>query len=262
LWIGGILIGVAFINAFVEFYQVQKAQNILESFLNLIPSKCYAIRDKTLSQISALELVIGDVVYIRSGDKIPADCLLFQTNELKVDNSSLTGEADPQERVPMNQYKNPLEATNLAFNGTLAVNGEGYGIVIRTGDNTVIGQIASLTANEEKRDSPLSNEINHFVHVISYVAAVTTLVFVIIGIFLRKQTSNAALNFAIGNYFSFFISKGLLLDLFLKVYLPRSLYCFLLQLNVWQEEMYWSRIYKRLKLLEQSHYWPLTRLEH
>jgi sodium/potassium-transporting ATPase subunit alpha len=142
---------------------------------------------------------VGDVVYIRSGDKIPADCLLFFANEFKVDNSSLTGEADPQERLTHNEHKNPLEATNLAFNGTLAVNGDGYGIVIRTGDNTVIGQIASLTANEQKRDSPLSNEINHFVHIISYVAALTTIVFLIIAVVVRKFGASAGLNFAIGN---------------------------------------------------------------
>jgi sodium/potassium-transporting ATPase subunit alpha len=68
-------------------------------------------------------LTKSDVIYIRSGDKIPADCVLFATTDLKVDNSSLTGEAEAQERYKVNEHQNPLEASNLVFNGTLAVNG-------------------------------------------------------------------------------------------------------------------------------------------
>jgi sodium/potassium-transporting ATPase subunit alpha len=62
-------------------------------------------------------------VYIRLGDKIPADVFIISANDFKVDNSPLTGEAEPQERTKKNTQENPLEATNLAFNGTLAVNG-------------------------------------------------------------------------------------------------------------------------------------------
>ncbi|KAJ3280654.1 hypothetical protein HDU79_011482, partial [Rhizoclosmatium sp. JEL0117] len=149
-YLGAILLGVALMNAAIEFYQEQKSAAILDSFLNLIPTQCYVIRDGKTTQISAKELVLGDVVVVRSGDKIPADLLVIGSTELKVDNSSLTGEADPQERQKRNTFENPLEATNLVFNGTLAVAGNGYGIVIRTGDNTVIGQIASLTSNEER----------------------------------------------------------------------------------------------------------------
>ncbi|KAI8905442.1 hypothetical protein EDD86DRAFT_241269 [Gorgonomyces haynaldii] len=208
VYIGGILLGVAFINAYIEFYQVRKSQAILESFLNLIPAKCYVIRDKATIQISAADLVYGDVVYIRSGDKVPADVILFSVTDLKVDNSSLTGESEPQERLVKNTQQNPLEATNIAFNGTLAVNGEGYGIVVRTGDNTVIGQIASLTANEERRDSPMSQEITHFVHIIASVAAIVALIFFIVAITAKGQSIGGGINFAIGTFISF-VPEGL-----------------------------------------------------
>ncbi|KAJ3152839.1 hypothetical protein HDU89_001044 [Geranomyces variabilis] len=208
LWLGGILILVAFLNAFIEFYQGQKSAAILESFLNLIPAKCYAVRDGKVAQISALELVRGDVVYVRTGDKVPADLYVFSANEFKVDNSSLTGEADPQERVAKNTHKNPLEATNLVFNGTLCVNGDGYGIVVRTGDNTVIGQIASMTANESRGKSPLTAEIDHFVYIIAGVAAVVAIVFFILGLTSKGLKISAALNFAIGTFVSF-VPEGL-----------------------------------------------------
>ena len=150
----------------------------------------------------------GDIVYVRSGDKLPADIILFYATEFKVDNSSLTGEAEPQERITKNTHANPLEATNLAFNGTLAVNGEAYGIVVRTGDHTVIGQIASLTSNEERRDSPMSQEIDHFVKIIASVAAVVAIVFFIIALLVQKTTVAAAVNFAIGTFVSF-VPEGL-----------------------------------------------------
>lgn len=81
---GSVLIGVAFINALVEFVQHQKSQAIMESFMDLIPAKAIAIRDGKLQNVPASELVQGDVVYIRMGDKVPADVLLFAATDLKV----------------------------------------------------------------------------------------------------------------------------------------------------------------------------------
>ncbi|RKO97824.1 hypothetical protein CXG81DRAFT_15445 [Caulochytrium protostelioides] len=215
VYIGAILLVVALMNAFIDFYQQQKSQSILESFLHMIPSRCYAIRDGQLGQINAVDLVKGDVVYVRMGDKIPADLWIFQATDFKVDNSSLTGETEPQERMRKNVHTNPLEATNLAFNSTLCVNGDAYGVVIRTGDHTVIGQIASLTANEERRPSPLSDEINTFVKTIAGVAATVAVVFFIVAMTVRASdpgngaaTFSVALNFAIGTFVSF-VPEGL-----------------------------------------------------
>ncbi|KAJ3062448.1 hypothetical protein HDU98_001690 [Podochytrium sp. JEL0797] len=207
-YLGAILLFVAVMNAFIEFYQEQKSAAILDSFLNLIPTLCYVIRDGQTQQISAKELVLGDVVVVRSGDKVPADLFIIGATELKVDNSSLTGEADPQERTKKNSHHNPLEATNLAFNSTLAVVGNGYGIVIRTGDDTVIGQIASMTANEERGDSPLSVEIDSFVKLIACIAAVTAIIFFAISMTTKNAGISSSLQFAIGTFVSF-VPEGL-----------------------------------------------------
>ncbi|KAI9358903.1 hypothetical protein DFJ73DRAFT_135213 [Zopfochytrium polystomum] len=207
-YLGAILIFVAFMNALIEFYQQQKSQSILESFLNLIPANCVVIRDGKRQQIPAAELVLGDVVYVNMGDKVPADLLVFASTDLKVDNSSLTGEADPQERSKRQTHENPLETANLVFNGTLAVNGDGYGVVIRTGDHTVIGQIASLTAGEDRRESPLSSEIEHFVKIIASVAAVVAVVFFIIALAVKGLSVAQAINFAVGTFVSF-VPEGL-----------------------------------------------------
>ncbi|KAJ3080309.1 hypothetical protein HK102_003144, partial [Quaeritorhiza haematococci] len=196
-YVGAILLAVALMNAFIEFYQLQKSAAILESFMNMIPAKCNAIREGQQKQMPAAELVPGDVVFTRLGDKVPADIYVFSASDFKVDNSSLTGESEPQERVAHNTHQNPLEATNLAFNGTLVVSGEAYGVVIRTGDQTVLGQIANLTQGEAKRRSPLSEEIERFVHIISAISISTAIIFFAISMNKDRNLKNA-LNFAIG----------------------------------------------------------------
>ena len=129
-YLGGILIGVAFLNAFIEWYQLQKSEAILAGFLAMIPPSCTVLRSQTLTTIPAASLVLGDMVLLRNGDKTPADCVLIASTDLKVDNSSLTGEAEPQERMPNpggEKGARPVEATNLVFNSTNVVSGEGWG---------------------------------------------------------------------------------------------------------------------------------------
>jgi sodium/potassium-transporting ATPase subunit alpha len=207
-YLGAILIVVANINAFIEFYQEQKSQALLESFMNMIPAKAMTIRDGKIQQIEASHLVVGDVVYLSAGAKTPADILVFNVTDCKVDNSSLTGESEAQERLTENDMQNPLEATNLMFNSTLVVSGEAYGIVIRTGDATVIGQIANLTAGEEKTKSPLAQEIDHFVKIIAAIAIVTGLVFFGISFPVNGNNISLSLSFAIGIFVAW-VPEGL-----------------------------------------------------
>ncbi|KAJ1663742.1 hypothetical protein IW140_004656 [Coemansia sp. RSA 1813] len=207
IYMGAILIAVAFINAGVEWWQQRKSENTLAALLKMIPAKTHVIRDAKLDSIQAAELVVGDVVFLRIGDKIPADCYVFSSSDLKVDNSSLTGESEPQERTPGNTMKNPLEATNMVFNGTLVVSGEAYTVVVRTGDNTVLGQIAGMTAGEEKAESPLNHEIALFVRIIATVAIFTAAIFFVAGMCLYKDFP-FAINFAIGTFVAW-VPEGL-----------------------------------------------------
>ncbi|KAJ2781370.1 hypothetical protein GGI15_003236 [Coemansia interrupta] len=207
IYMGAILIVVAFLNAGVEWYQQLKSENTLAALLKMIPAKTHVIRDGRLISIASADVVVGDVLFLRMGDKVPADCYVFAGSDLKVDNSSLTGESDPQERGPGNTHRNPLEATNMAFNGTLAVAGSAYAIVVRTGDGTVLGQIAGLTAGEEKATSPLTREIADFVRIIACVALFTAAVFFATGMGLYRDFP-FAINFAIGTFVAW-VPEGL-----------------------------------------------------
>ncbi|CAK7237106.1 hypothetical protein SBRCBS47491_009864 [Sporothrix bragantina] len=210
-YLSAILIVLANINAFIELYQEQKSQALLKSFMNIIPANCLCLRDGTLAQIEAATLVPGDVVFVRMGDKTPADVLVVGAADCKVDNSSLTGESEPQERSrdSLNDAtRNPLEATNLMFNSTLCVAGEAYGVVVRTGDATVLSQIAHLTAGEAKTPSPLSHEIANFVKIIATIAIVTALVFFRIAFPVNNNRVSLAFNFAIGIFVAW-VPEGL-----------------------------------------------------
>ena len=121
--------------------------------------------------------MVGDLVYCKSGDRVPADIRIVKSESMKVDNSSLTGESDPLTRSPEVGHENPLEARNLAFFSTNCVDGSGFGIVVATGDNTVMGDIARLVTNIKSEKTPIAKEIDRFVKIITIISVVTGIIF-------------------------------------------------------------------------------------
>ena len=112
----------------------------MNSFKHFLPQKTLVIRGGEAKIIEAVTLVPGDVVEIKAGEKIPADLRILVSKEMKVDNSSLTGESEPLLRiVECTHPDNYLETSNLAFFGTLCKQGQGTGVVIATGDRTILG---------------------------------------------------------------------------------------------------------------------------
>jgi sodium/potassium-transporting ATPase subunit alpha len=95
----------------------------MESFKNLVPQFALVIRDGQKVTMKAEQLTVGDLVEVKFGDRIPADIRVLEGHQFKVDNSSLTGESEPQSRSPEFTNDNPLETKNLAFFSTNAVEG-------------------------------------------------------------------------------------------------------------------------------------------
>merc|ERR1740131_680460 len=115
----------------------------------------------------------------------------------KVDNSSLTGESEPQARSPDFTHENPLETKNLAFFSTNAVEGTATGIVVNIGDNTVMGRIAGLASGLSTGETPIAKEIAHFIHIITGVAVFLGVTFFIIAFILGYHWLDAVI-FLIG----------------------------------------------------------------
>ena len=126
-----------------------------------------------------------------AGDNIPADIVLFTANEMKVNNASLTGESEDLLRKVDFKLANILESPNIAFFGTICTLGSGTGVVIRTGDD-----IASLSMSAETKPTPLSIEMEKFVHMIGAIAVLLGLTFFFVGLAYYPIIMNVL--FAIG----------------------------------------------------------------
>ncbi|TPP66702.1 Sodium/potassium-transporting ATPase subunit alpha [Fasciola gigantica] len=176
MWLGTVLVVVVVISGIFTYYQESKSSQIMESFNNMIPQTARVIRNGEMCTIAADKLVPGDLVEVKYGDRIPADIRLIYSSSLKVDNSSLTGESEPQSRSANCTDPNPLETKNLAFFSTNAVEGTGRGIVIHTGDKTIMGRIAQLTTTIENQQTPLGRELSHFIRIITAVAVTIGLI--------------------------------------------------------------------------------------
>ncbi|KAB7506692.1 Sodium/potassium-transporting ATPase subunit alpha [Armadillidium nasatum] len=180
LYLGVVLTAVVIITGIFSYYQEAKSSAIMESFKNLIPQYAIVLRDGEKQNLQAEEIVLGDVVEVKFGDRIPADIRVIEARGFKVDNSSLTGESEPQTRSPEFTNENPLETRNLAFFSTNAVEGTAKGVVISCGDNTVMGRIAGLASSLDTGETPIAKEIAHFIHIITGVAVFLGVTFFVI----------------------------------------------------------------------------------
>merc|ERR1711868_232835 len=197
LYLGIVLTAVVIVTGIFSYYQESKSAKIMESFKNLVPQYALARRDGEKLTIKAEELTLGDIVEIKFGDRIPADLRVLEARGFKVDNSSLTGESEPQARGPEFTHENPLETKNLAFFSTNAVEGTAVGMVVNIGDNTVMGRIAGLASGLEGGQTPIAKEIEHFIHIITAVAVFLGVSFFIIAFILGYNWLDAVI-FLIG----------------------------------------------------------------
>lgn len=181
LYLGVVLAVVVSLTGLFSFWQDHKSEAVMEGFKSFLPETSKVRRNGNLTEIDSKDIVPGDVVFIETGDKIPADLRVIEFKNFKVNNSSLTGESEAQKRTTENDQNLPLEATNIAFYGTSCEEGTCTGIVIRTGDNTVIGTIANLAATTENVETPIAREIHHFIMIVSCVAFFLGISFLIIG---------------------------------------------------------------------------------
>lgn len=143
-----IILALLLINAVVGFWQENKAENAIELLKKKLAIKARVLRDGTWQQISARELVPGDIVRVRPGEVIPGDIKLIEGDYLLADESALTGESQPVEK----------HVNDIAYSGSLANKGEMNGLVVTTGMNTFFGKTAKLV-QEAKAVSHLQKAI-------------------------------------------------------------------------------------------------------
>ena len=142
-----VILAIVIINALLGVYQEGKAEKSLESLKKMSSSVAKVIRGGSLIELPAEELVPGDLVRLETGDIIPADCRLIDSSNLKVEESSLTGESVPVEKdagASLDEAASLGDRVNMAYMGTVVTYGRGTGLVVGTGHNTEIGKIATM----------------------------------------------------------------------------------------------------------------------
>merc|ERR1711935_925539 len=197
LYLGIVLTTVVIVTGVFSYYQESKSAKIMESFKNLVPQYALVVRDGEKQNIEARELTLGDVIEVKFGDRMPADMRVVEATHFKVDNSSLTGESEPQSRTALFTNDNPLETKNLAFFSTNVVEGTAKGLVVNIGDHSVMGRIAGLASGLESGDTPIAKEIAHFIHLITGVAVFLGVTFFLIAFILGYHWLDAVI-FLIG----------------------------------------------------------------
>lgn len=182
-----VIIGVVAINAVIGFLQEGKAEQALESIRKMLSLHAVVLRENRKQTLNAEELVPGDVVLLKSGDKVPADLRLFYAKDFRVEESPLTGESIAVGKNTDAVREDALlgDRFGMAYSGTVVVYGQASGLVVATGAQTELGRINQMLAGVEKITTPLLQQIEEFGKWLSLVILGITAAFFAFGYFLR-----------------------------------------------------------------------------
>ncbi|KAF0182107.1 MAG: P-type HAD superfamily ATPase [Nitrospirae bacterium] len=167
----GVIMAVVTLNAFIGYIQEIKAERSVRALQQLLVARARVIRDGREKEIPGAELVPGDIVMLASGARVPADLRLIHTNELRINEAMLTGESLPVEkRTPSIPEANltPADQVNMAFMGTAVVNGRAKGVVVATGEATMLGTIAGEVRDIGMVKAPIQEKIDRFARVVGF----------------------------------------------------------------------------------------------
>ena len=181
-----VILGAVLINAVFGYWEENKTSRILEKLKKILEAKAIVLRDGHKIEILQQDLVPGDIIFLKAGDKVPADGRLIEVQNLKIDESILTGEW-----IPADKHKGILPETtpladrdNMVYMGCLVEHGEGKAIVVGTGIDTEAGKIAALVRESREEKTPLQKKLVGFSKVIGITIGVIC-VFIFVGGFLR-----------------------------------------------------------------------------
>ncbi|TRY70575.1 hypothetical protein TCAL_08725 [Tigriopus californicus] len=182
--LGVALLIVISITGILSFIQETKSASLIRHREAVMPETSKVIREGEEQEVASDELVIGDIILLGIGERIPADCRVLESNSFMVDNASLTGESEPLERDIHCTNDDLLLTKNMIFRNTYAVQGNCKAVVIRTGLNTIVGRMTEMTAANPKEATLISRELASFIHLATGVGIYMGVFFFIISFLL------------------------------------------------------------------------------
>lgn len=179
------IMAIVLLNGVLGFYQERRAEKSLDALKELSAPTASVLRNGEWIKIPSKEIVPGDIVRFTSGDRIGADLRIVEANSLEIEESALTGESVPSSKdtdIIRGENVGIGDMSNMAFMGTMVTRGSGIGVVIGTGMQTAMGQIADMLQTAETLQTPLQRRLEQLGKILIVVALVLTLLVVVIGI--------------------------------------------------------------------------------
>lgn len=180
-----VILAVVILNGVIGFTQEYKANIAIQALQQLTSSSTRVRRDGRVQRIDSREIVPGDIVLLNAGDRVDADCRLLSAVELRIDESMLTGESVPVEKVSAGLADTGADMAdwvNMTFAGTLVIEGRGEAVVVATGPDMELGKIAEQVKGESRIHTPLQQNITKLSHYIAYVTLGLSAIVLVIGL--------------------------------------------------------------------------------
>ena len=204
-WLGhwvdtAVIIGVVLINALVGFVQEGRAERALDAIRGMLSAHAQVMRGGRRLEVPAESLVAGDMVFLASGDKVPADLRLVDLKNLQVDESVLTGESMPVEKrvAPSSADAELGDRHCMGYSGTLVTCGQGSGVVVATGAATEIGRISAMLEQVSTLSTPLLRKLSQFSRWLTAAILLGAGMVVLFGVLLRGYAPREMFLAAVG----------------------------------------------------------------
>ncbi len=192
-----IIVFVLIVNAGIGYYQESKAERAINNIKGMSAPHCRVRRDGDLFDVTATELVPGDIILLEEGDRVPADARLLTTTRLRIEEAIFTGETIAAEKQAgkLDSAAVLADKTNMIFMGTHVTAGRGEAVVTGTGMNTELGKIAGLVQTADEVQTPLSRKIETFSALVARgVLAICALIFVSSYLIHKQSFTDVLLN--------------------------------------------------------------------
>ncbi|MGC5166274.1 cation-translocating P-type ATPase [Luteimicrobium sp. DT211] len=195
-----IILLVAVVNAAVGFIQEGRAESALDGIRQMLSPSAEVRRGGSWATVDAAQVVPGDVVRVRPGERVPADVRVLEATSLRVEESALTGESQPaaKDARPVDPQAGVGDRTSMLFSGTIVVAGTGSGVVVATGAATELGRIQGLVAEADDLSTPLTRQLARFGTAIALLILVLGVVMAVIGHTLHDFSVDELLSASIG----------------------------------------------------------------
>jgi len=184
-----IISAAVFINTIVGFIQENKAEKTLESLKKIISFRSKVIRDGDKINIDSTKIVVGDILVLHPGDRVPADGRIITCNDFQVNEASLTGESMPIDKQSevLEKGTNLADRTNMVFMGTVVTRGKASVVITSTGIKTHLGEIAQMVKETESEKTPLQVKLAKFSHKLGLLVLAASIFLFVFGILIGKE---------------------------------------------------------------------------